>query len=237
MKRSEEIQTILKLEEIGQTRAVLNTTQNKLQSTFTTATAQAASARSALLLHLQIARFKAEDLLASVNARRTLLELPTMGELTADAKLDAGLSVATKPFDFNKESALRDLRVLADAAKGFAELGKAEAAAITADLARLDEDPALHRRSFIERGLELVDGPACPLCDSPWGSDEQLRDHLKAKLAQSEEARKLQESLLTGVAALVAKAVRVTGLIRARPEARGKPEEHGFQPAAVGMED
>ena len=30
--------------------------------------------------------------LASVNARRTLLGLPTMGELTADTKLDAGLS-------------------------------------------------------------------------------------------------------------------------------------------------
>ena len=215
--RSEEIQTILKLEEIGQTRAVLNTTQNKLQSAFKTATEQGGSARSALMLHLQIATFKAEDLLASVNARRTLLRLPTISELTADTKLDAGLSVATKPFDFNKESALRDLRALADAAKEFAELGKAEAAAITADLARLDEDPALlaalQRRSFIERGLELVDGPACPLCDSPWGSDEQLRDHLKAKLAKSEEARKLQESLLTGGAALVAKAVRVTGLI------------------------
>ena len=103
------------------------------------------SARRALMLHLQIATFKAKDLLASVNARRTLLGLPRISELTADAKLDAGLSVATKPFDFNKESALRDLRALADAAKGFAELGKAEAAAITADLARLDEDPALLR--------------------------------------------------------------------------------------------
>ena len=165
--RSEEIQTLLKLEEIGQTRAVLNTTQNRLQIAFKTATDQAVSARSALMRHLQIATFKAGDLLASVNARRTLLGLPTISELTGDAKLDAGLSVATKPFDFNKESALRDLRALADAAKGFAELGKAEAAAITADLARLDEDPALlaalQRRSFIERGLELVDGPACPL--------------------------------------------------------------------------
>ena len=216
-KRSEEIQTILKLEEIGQTRAVLNKTQNRLQSAFDTTTAQVKAARSALMLHLQIGTFKADDLLASVNARRTLLGLSPIRQLTADATLDAGLSVATKRFDFNKESALRDLRALADAAKGFAELGKADAAAINADLARLDEDPALlaalQRRSFIERGLELVDGPVCPLCDSPWESDEQLRDHLKAKLAKSEEARKLQESLLTGGAALVKKVVRVTGLI------------------------
>ena len=60
-KRSEEIQTILKLEQIGQTRAVLNTTQNKLQTAYKTATAQVESTRSALMLHLQIATLQAED--------------------------------------------------------------------------------------------------------------------------------------------------------------------------------
>ena len=40
-KRSEEIQTILKLDEIGQTRSALNTAQNKLQTAQRTAAAQA----------------------------------------------------------------------------------------------------------------------------------------------------------------------------------------------------
>ena len=39
-KRSEEIQTLLKLDEIGQTRSALNTAQNKLQTAHRTATAQ-----------------------------------------------------------------------------------------------------------------------------------------------------------------------------------------------------
>src|ERR1700675_636442 len=39
-KRSEEIQTILKLDEIGQTRSAMNTAQNKLQSMHRAATAQ-----------------------------------------------------------------------------------------------------------------------------------------------------------------------------------------------------
>lgn len=216
-KRSEEIQTILKLEEIGQTRAVLNTAQNKLGTAFKTATAQVESARSALMLHLQIATLKAEDLLQAVNKRRTLLGLSAIPELTPDTKLDAGLSAAVKPSDFNRESALRDLKALADGAKGFGDLGKAEAAAIAADLKRLDADPALlaalQRRSFVERGLELVDGPACPLCDTAWESDQRLRDHLKAKLAKSEEARKLQEGLLEKASALAAQAVRTSGLI------------------------
>lgn len=216
-KRSEEIQTILKLEEIGQTRAVLNTAQNKLGTASKTATAQVDSARSALMLHLQIATLKAQDLLQSVNKRRTLLGLSAIPELTPDTRLDAGLSTAAKPSEFNRESALRDLKALADAAKGFGDLGKAEAGAITADLKRLDADPALlsalQRRPFIQRGLELVDGPACPLCDTPWQSDQHLRDHLKAKLAKSEEARKLQEALLENAGPLAAHAVRLAGLL------------------------
>src|SRR5207245_2397191 len=75
-KRSEEIQTILKLDEIGQTRSALNTAQNKLQTAQRTAAAQVQSGREALQLHLQIATLRAEDLLEAVNKRRKVLGLP-----------------------------------------------------------------------------------------------------------------------------------------------------------------
>ena len=91
-KRSEEIQTILKLDEIGQTRSAFNTAQNKLQSAHKNATAQVQSGRNALELHLQIATLKRGDLLEAVNKRRKLLGLPEIAELTADTKLDGGLS-------------------------------------------------------------------------------------------------------------------------------------------------
>lgn len=216
-KRSEEIQTILKLDEIGQTRSAFNTAQNKLQSAHKTATAQVQSGRDALQLHLQIiATLRAEDVLEAVNKRRKLLGLPEIAELTADTKLDAGLSAAAKTPDFNKQSALRDLKALSDAAKGCPDLAKTEAAAIVSDLAKLEADPALlaalQRRSFIEKGLDLVDGPECPLCDTPWKDEQHLRDHLKAKLAKSEEARKLQQALLNNGTALAQEAIRVVGL-------------------------
>lgn len=216
-KRSEEIQSLLKLEQIGQTRAVLNTTQNRLQGAFKTSTAQVDAARDALMLHLQISTLRAEDLLKAVNARRNVLGLSAIPELTADTKLDAGLSGSTKAADFNKESVLRDLKALADTSKGLPSLGRPEATAILGHLAELDDNPALlaalRRRSFLERGLDLVDGPECPLCDTPWNNAQALREHLKAKLAKSEEARKLQEALLEGGVSLAAKAVRVTALI------------------------
>jgi RecF/RecN/SMC N terminal domain len=231
-KRSEEIQTILKLEQIGQTRAVLNTTQNKLQTAHKAATAQVDTSRNALMLHLQIATLRAEDLLEAVNKRRTLLGLSAITELTADTKLDAGLSAAATPSEFNKESALRDLNALAEAAKGFADLGKSQAEAITAALGRLDADPALlaamQRRSFVEKGLELVDGLECPLCDMPWKSERQLREHLKSKLAKSEKARKLQEQLLENGGALIEKSVTVSGLIAPVQKLAQSPSDSAF---------
>jgi hypothetical protein len=53
-RRSEEIQTILKLDEIGQLRSALNAAQSKLQQAKRAAAAQADSDRTALQLHLRI---------------------------------------------------------------------------------------------------------------------------------------------------------------------------------------
>ena len=75
-KRSEEIQTILKLDEIGQARGALNTAQNRLQQAQRVASAQADSNGEALERHLQIATLRSEDGLAAVNARRKVLNLP-----------------------------------------------------------------------------------------------------------------------------------------------------------------
>ena len=216
-KRSEEIQSLLKLDEIGETRSALNTAQNRLQGAHAAATAQVNARRNALTLHLQISTPCAEELLEVVNKRRKVLELAPILELKTDTKLDAGLSTTPKPSEFNKESALRDLKALADAEKDFPGFAKTEAAAIVADLGRLAADPsllsALERRSFLEKGLSLVDGPECPLCDTPWSNAEHLREHLKAKLSKSEEARKIQESLWRNGNAIAEKVIRVASLL------------------------
>jgi len=130
-KRSEEIQTLLKLDEIGQTRSALNTAQNKLDTAQRTAAAQVQSRRDALQLHLQIATLHSQDLLEAVNKRRKVLGLSELPDLTADTKLDTGLSAAAKMPDFNKQSALRDLKALSDSAKGFPDLAKTEAVSYT----------------------------------------------------------------------------------------------------------
>ncbi len=216
-RRSEEIQTILKLEEIGETRSALNTAQTKLQAASANATATAQSSRSTLQLHLQIAALNASDLLDAINPRRKTLELVEISELSNDTKLDVGLSAAQSVAEFNKRSALRDLTALSEAAMGFPKLAKPQSEAILKNLAKLEDDPtllaALKRRAFVERGLELIDGDACPLCDTSWENEQHLRNHLKEKLAKSEEARKIQQALLDDGAKVSQEIIRLTGLL------------------------
>jgi hypothetical protein len=216
-KRSEEIQTILKLEEIGETRAALNTAQNRLQSTAKAAASQVESSRETLQRHLRLATFQAAVLLEAVNKRREALALPQIDKLTADTKLDAGLAQGGKTAEFNKQSVLRDLETISDAIRTIHELGKDEASSVLSGLVRLEADPvlldALQRRSLIEKGLDLIDGPDCPLCDRSWENEEHLREHLKAKLGKSEEAGKLQDTLLKAGMDLTRHATRVGGLV------------------------
>jgi hypothetical protein len=216
-KRSEDIQSLLKLDEIGQTRNALNAAQNKLQGAQRMADAQVYASREALLLHLQIPALRTEDLVGAVNERRGTLGLPEIAALTADSRLDADLSSHGKADEFNKHSALRDLKALSDGEKGFPSLGVSAAVAILADLSRLESDSglleSLQRRTLIEKGLDLVDGADCPLCDKPWEDEEHLRSHLEAKLARSAEAQKLQQALMNNGAAIAQEATVVAGLL------------------------
>ena len=196
---------------------VLNAAQTKLKNAQTTAAAQVKSSRDALQLHLQISTLLSADVLEAVNKRRKVLGLPEIAELTTDSKLDAGLAAVGNTSEFNKKSALADLKALSDAAKGVPSLANEEATSILADLAKLENDPALlaalQRRSFIEKGLDLINGPECPLCDTPWDDAQHLRSHLRAKLAKSEEAQALQQSLLGNAAAIAKEVVRITALL------------------------
>jgi RecF/RecN/SMC N terminal domain len=210
-KRSEEIQALLKLDEIGQTRGTLNTVQNKLQQAQRASGVAVTNAYDALRLHLQAPTLGVADLLDAVNKRRKILGLAEILELASDTKVDAGIGEKGKVSALNKESALRDLKAMADTMANLPELGKVPAATIVAELEKLEADPvlfqALQRRSFIEKGLELVDNSSCPLCDKEWEDEAHLREHLREKLKKSEYAEKTKKSLLNAGASIAESSV------------------------------
>lgn len=214
-KRSEEIQAILKLDDIGQVRAALNSAQNKLQAAHKIAVAQAEAARNALQLHLQIHALKTNDVLEAANKRRAILDLSSLDSLQEDTKLDDGLSGLVAASDFNKESALRDIRSVSTTAQSAVESTKAEGAVIVGDIEKLEESPALlaalQQQEFIEKGLSMIDGPDCPLCGTTWEDEQKLRQHLKAKLEHSAAARRLSESLVSNAGVFARNATLLLG--------------------------
>lgn len=202
--RSKEIQALLKLDDVGNIRSVLQAAKNKLSLAHTGAQRDLANAEDALRRHLDIKKVSKQDVLATVNPHRKLLGLSELEDFTADTILNAGVLESGSQLTFNKQSALRDVAALKEAESGFPSLAKAEVGEILKDIEALESDPALlqavTRRVFLERGLSLVEGPYCPLCDTEWDDEEHLRDHLRAKLEKSKQGEVLQQGLLKNAA-------------------------------------
>ncbi len=215
--RSKQIQTLLKLEEIGNIRSLLTTARNKVTNALRTAQQRTTDAADALRRHLDLKELSADDILAAVNARRTVLGLSAITDLTVEITLNAGAPREARQAAFNSAAALRDLDAFRAQHDTFQALGAEESSAILEDIATLESDPqlldAVTRRSFLEGGLALVDGTQCPLCDQEWEDEDRLRNHLRTKLAKSEQAEIVQKRLLDNAGAIARHAVRVVSLL------------------------
>ena len=217
--RSKEIQALLKLDDVGNIRTVLQTAKNKLSSAHSAAQKDLGNAEDALRRHLDVKNLSKEDILAAVNPHRRVLGLAEIHEFAGDTVLNAGVLESGARPSFHKQSAIRDVTALSEAGDGLATLGKVEAAAVLKHIRALESDPALlqavTRRAFVERGLSLVDGPTCPLCDTEWDDVQHLRKHIQVKLAKSKEGEVLQQRLLKNAAELANHARKLVALIGA----------------------
>ena len=217
--RSKEIQALLQLDDIGGIRGVLKTANNRLTADFTATKQAQESAADSFRRHLDIKKLVDDDILAAVNQRRATLGLPPLASFTATTVLNEGAAAAASGPVFDKQSALRDLQALSILIPQFALLAKADVDRVISDLTLLESDPALReaivRRTFVERGLSLVDDANCPLCDSDWNDIDELKAHLRGKLAKSTEAESVQTRLLAAAARIAAEARRVKAIVEA----------------------
>ncbi|HKZ80299.1 MAG TPA: hypothetical protein VJ124_18635 [Pyrinomonadaceae bacterium] len=71
---------------------------------------------------------------------------------------------------------------------------------------------SIKRRSLLQSGLDLVDGPHCPLCDTDWDIGA-LRAHLQEKLEKSKEAQVVRDKLLEAGRSISKEVIRIRGLI------------------------
>jgi hypothetical protein len=229
--RSRDVQTLLKLDDIDQTRATLKTAENKLDNAYATARTQASASEDSLKRHLDLPALKADDLLQAVNKRRTLLSLAPLTTLTKDTDLSEGISegAAQEGAQQSKESAMADLQALLNlAVKGFESDLKSSVEQSLQGVAKIEAAPSLlafiNRHAFVQSGLDLVDGPYCPLCDTAWDMEE-LRAHLRDKLERSREAQAIREQMLKTSREITAAIIHIRALVAAAANVTETPKE------------
>jgi energy-coupling factor transporter ATP-binding protein EcfA2 len=217
--RSRDVQTLLKLDDIDHARATLKTTENKLNAEHLAAKTQSETAQDSLKRQLDLSILNPDDVLAAVNKRRKLLGLQTITELKKDTDPSEGLSTGETrdAGSLTKETALADIKALAEAAaKGLESSVQENVALLLQNLAKVEADPAflpsIKRHSFFQAGLDMVDGPHCPLCDIDWDIAE-LRVHLSKKLEKSKEAKAIRDQLVESGQKVSAEIIRIRALI------------------------
>jgi DNA repair exonuclease SbcCD ATPase subunit len=201
-KRSEDVQTLLRLEHIEKLRKTLTTFSNNCKGEADVADRARLQAANDLKTTLEIDRFERDLVLEKVNEKRRLLGLENLTVLSKDTSFKAGVAVlrgeGVKPV-MRKAEALADLSALQSATKDREPTNLAEARqSAKTFLGKLkDDEKALklaRQHGFIKTGLDLITEDACPLCDTEWDA-EALREHLRKKLLSAEEIEQLLEQL------------------------------------------
>ena len=215
--RSKEIQAILKIEDLGQTRSVLNTAFNKLNRAATAAEKDAKSKRDTLQQHLGLSSLSASDVMRVVNAKRQLLGLPALEEVTAETELDQGLAEPSTEQALNKAAALIDLTNLKEMIDGLSQPEASAGAGLLGHIEKLESDPqlliALQQRALVTQGLKLIDGPECPMCDHKWPDEAHLLAYLHAKQEKSKTAGEVQQSVMDDASALSSEVGKLKSLL------------------------
>ena len=204
-KRSTDVQALLRLSEVEETRRALTTVANNASRERDGKQQSLTKAEKELLQTLTIDELKPALILKTLNAARIGLSLAPLERLDARTSLKEGLPAAPESAD----ALIRKARVLADVEKighltnvgEDKETAKKRAVALedlTGLLAESEALRTLKRQALVSAGMELVDDDSCPLCDAEWEQDALLR-HLSAKLDNARQASDLLFRLKTNL--------------------------------------
>lgn len=215
-KRSDQVQALLKLDQLGSIRSLLKQTLGKLTSAQNETVGRMNSAQEALARHFGVETLAAEEVMNQANKHRRILGLNLIDTLTVQTNLAEDLETYKGGSSFNRESAIRDVRALVSVLENHTEFDDA-ASGLRDLLNQLEDTPSLgalmKQHDFVRTGIELIVEDECPLCDTKWADVETLRSHLMEKLVQSEEAAKLEQRLRTAAQGLRAAALVIHNLV------------------------
>lgn len=209
-KRAEEIQALLRLNQVEQVRVGLQKIANSCEKQLVPIANAATEARANLLRALNLTEFTAEKVLAAANAQRSILALPPLVEMTATTSLKDGLA-APKPGQqprIAKAQAVIDIKATREELDKIAGAGTRESvSAVLRDLSEMAADPqfalGVKRERFYVLGMELAVAAECPFCDVDWDLDDlksqtqEKLNHLKVLTQKRSAAEKKIQPLAT----------------------------------------
>ena len=209
-RRSEDVQTLLRLDHLEKLRKSLTTFRNKRKDEADEAERNRRQAETELRNALKIDTLERALVLEKINEKRQILGLQPLKELAKATSFKAGVAA---PQDEQQKPALRkavalaDLTALQSAIKGGEPAALAQnrqsAATVLEKLKNDEQALTLARRhGFIKTGLDLITEDACPLCDTEWNADE-LREHLRKKILSAEEVEQLLRRLRDNINAIL----------------------------------
>lgn len=188
-RRGKQIQNLLKINEVDLTRQRLVKVRNNLRNEFKNSEGNLKTSQSHINSTVGIDSFDETVVLNFVNENREILGGEALTVLdSAQLKNDIQSPDIYSDNSINLELLEKDLENLPDA-DFLDELGFLQSE--FKDLhnkIRSDETQPQDRLLLTELGLKLT-GDVCPLCDTPWDSDE-LESHLSQKLDNLTETKK-----------------------------------------------
>ena len=188
-RRGKQIQNLLKINEVDLTRQKLVKVRNNLRNEFKNAQENLKTSKSHINSTVGIDNFDGAVVLNFVNENREILGGEALTVLdSAQLKNDIQSPDIHSDNSINLELLEKDLENLPNA-DFLDELGLLQSE--FKDLhnkIRSDEAQPKDRLLLTELGLKLT-GDVCPLCDTPWDSDE-LESHLSQKLDNLTETKK-----------------------------------------------
>lgn len=211
--RAKDVQTLLRLDEIGKVRSALTTTANQSRVNVSRAATEVERAAARFRQSLNLEDSSKEARLAAINERRKTIGLVELTELAQDSKflehLDAEEAgddktsaedipedeIETKSAKIVKNTAIADVEAIK---KGTDATNEEQRAVLLTELETLSQSPAtfdvMMQEKLVEMGIELLVHNSCPLCDKEWDKGS-LEKHLQSKLEEAEEGQTLKAEL------------------------------------------
>ncbi len=194
--RGKQIQTLLKVTDVEKTRSKLLKVKNTLKSSYESSVSSLNTITAAINSNIGIQDFNEKKILDFINSNRKILDGAPVNEIKSDS-LKVGVELRSLSSDktVNTQLLKNDINKLqninSEDNKSYIRKIDLELRELKAKILSDHKLEDAHENLKLTRlGIELLDSKGgCPLCDTPWKTDE-LKQHLKNKIELLSNAAK-----------------------------------------------